>query len=276
MRKLSLTNGRLTVDILPDCGGAISVLRWMDSERRSFDLLRAASENEIASRLASALSCVPLPPLATPDNSHEAIPNPADLAEWTVQDASNIRATLTLHQDAGKPDNAPASYQLLQRFELADGGLRILFTITNIGVRPMPARAGLRLRPDLRGGCVLKGAVSHIEAMQRPPMPEAPSLTAAGLAAGYRLAGQEMHVMLNHVRRDLRFEWPQDNLALVVTPLQGLDFIGIDYNPVAQEIWLTPLSHIAADPAGVTGGNPLQQGDSLSATLLLSAMQLTP
>ena len=283
MRKISLTNGKLTVEILPDSGGAISVFRWMDSHRRSFDLLRPARESEITNRLAGAMSCIPVTPFATPGNqtAHQQAAGPvhADLAEWTVQDASNVRATLTLHKEAGASDSLFSNCQLLQRFELGLDGLRIQFTITNIGVRPISARAGLRLRPDIRGACILRGTVPHIEkadpAEDKPPTRAAMILSPAELAAGYRLAGQELHVMLKHVRQEFRYEWPEDNLALTVTPLQGFDFIGLDYNAEEQEIWLTPLSHMAPSLDGMTGGNQLMQGDSLSASLLLSAVPLS-
>lgn len=282
MRKISLTNGELAVEILPDCGGAISGFRWMDSHRRYFDLLRAARESEIAIRLAGAMSCLPVTPFATPGNltAHRqaAGPIPANLVEWTVQDASNVRATLTLHREAGASDSLFPSCQLLQRFELGIDGLRIQFTITNVGVRPMLARAGLCLRPDIRGAGVLRSTVPHIEradpAEDKPPTKAATLISPAGLAAGYRLARQKLHVMLEHARREFRFEWPEDNLALAVTPLQGFDYMGLDYNVDEQAIWLTLLSHRAAGRDGITGSHQLMQGDSLSASLLLSAVPL--
>ena len=282
MRKISLTNGKLTVQILPDCGGAISGFRWMDSHRRYFDLLRAARESEIAIRLAGAMSCLPVTPFATPGilTAHQQAAGriPADLAEWTVQDASNTRATLTLRTEAGAPDSLFPNCQLLQRFELGIDGLGIQFTITNIGVRPMLAHAGLRLRPDIRGAGVLRTTVPHIErvdpAEDRPPTMAAILLSPAGLAAGYRLARQELHVMLENARGEFRFEWPEDNLALAITPLQGFDYMGLDYNADEQEVWLTPLNHRAAGMDGITGGHQLMQGDSLSASLLLSATPL--
>lgn len=268
MRKISLTNGALTVEILPDCGGAISAFRWMDSHNRPFDLLR----------IADAPPCIPLTLFALPDSSgpHPRAANGlfADLAEWTVQDASNIRATLTLHREMpAEPGGGVSHYQLLQRFELGPEGLRIQFTITNIGVRSIPAEAGLRLRPDMRGVGRVRGVAPLIEMM--PGTDNAVSRwTPAGLAAGYRLGEQELHVMLGHVRRDIRYEWPDDRLALVVAPLQGFDFIGLDYYPAQTEFWLTLMSHMPDAGAGITDTNMLQQGDSLSAALLLSAVPL--
>lgn len=265
MRKISLTNGRMAVEILPDCGGAISVLRWIAPDRTACDLLRPARKEDIQARRAAGMSCIPLSPFTQPGRMQ------ADPAEWTVQDASNIRATLTLHTEAGGTDGRASICQLLQRFELSPNGLRLQLTITNIGVRPLPVRAGLRLRPELRRECVLRGALSHIDA---PASAQNRDLTPAAQAAGYRLGADALHVRLHLLRRDIRLEWPEEKMALSISPLQGFDIIGLDYSPAEREFSLTPLSDFPAGPGDGPGGMLLQQGDSLSAALLLSLVSL--
>lgn len=263
MRKISLTNGRVAVEILPDCGGAISVLRWIAPDHTACDLLRPARKEDIQAAHAPGMSCIPLSPFIHTDRTQD------DPAEWTVQDASNIRATLTLHTEAGGTDGPAASCQLLQRFELSPDGLRLQLTITNIGVRPLPVRAGLRLRPELRGECLLRGAISHMDGPDQNR-----DLTPATLSAGYRLGTQALHVRLHQLRRDIRLEWPEGKIALSISPLQGFDIIGLDYSPAEREFSLTPLSDVPAGAGNGPDGRLLQQGDSLSAALLLSPVSL--
>ncbi len=275
MRKISLTDGKFSVEILPDCGGAISALRWIAPTGQTFDLLRPARAEDIAGRIADRMSCVPVTSFAASEAGGSA---QIDLAEWIVQDASNIRATLTLHKEAGhkkvgKNEALQSSYQLLQRFELGPKGLRIQLTLTNIGVKPMPARTGLRLHPDWRGENILRGALTPVDAAGQA-RPGSHSPTATDLAAGYPLARQDIEVCLRYQGREIRYEWPEERLALVLSLVEGFDYVGLNYNAGRHEIWLTPLSRLTADGSAFFGTGLLQQGDSLSAILLLSTAAL--
>ena len=268
MRKISLTDGRFTVEILPDCGGAIAALRWRAPTGRTFDLLRPAMPDDIARRDFAHMACLPLTPSRPAGNVELDDPPPA-LAEWTVQDASNIRATLTLQEDAasGKFPNAgrPASYQLLQRFELIPGGLAIVYTITNLGVTPMPARAALRLRIDGRTENILRGPLLQVVAEGAAP-------SVSELAAGLPLAGRDLRIRLRS-SHEISITKPEERLLLTLNLERGLDFLDLECDARRREIFLSPLSHHDTDKAP---GCLLQQGDSLSAALRIAGQALTP
>lgn len=264
MRKISLTDGRLSVEILPDCGGAISALRWISPAGKTFDLLRTARAEDIAERNADQMSCIPVAPATSPENG---------LAEWIVQDASNIRATLTLHQEAGENEALQSSYQLLQRLALDAKGLRIDLTVTNIGTRPLAARTGLRLHPDWRGESILRGNLTPVD-MDGKPSDDALHPTTSDFAAGFRFGGQDVDILLRHLRPEIQYEWPEERLALMLNQIQGNEYVRLEYKANQHDIWLTSLSHPGTDNADTSGTSTLQKGDSLSASLLLSPIML--
>ncbi len=264
MRKISLTDGRLSVEILPDCGGAISALRWISPAGKTFDLLRPARAEDIAERNADQMSCIPVAPATSPEDR---------LAEWIVQDASNIRATLTLHKDAGENEALQSSYQLLQRLALDAKGLRIDLTVTNIGTRPLAARTGLRLHPDWRGESILRGNLTPVD-MNGKPSDDALRPTTSDFAAGFRFGGQDVDILLRHLRPEIQYEWPEERLALMLNQVQGNEYVRLEYKANQHDIWLASLSHPGTDNAGTSGTSTLQKGDSLSASLLLSPIIL--
>lgn len=274
MRKISLTDGKLSVDIVPDCGGAISALRWRAPSGQICDLLHPAAAGAISGRVANAFSCLPI---ASFGNIGPQGDVPGDLAEWTVQDASNIRATLTAHKEAGAlQDPGPAAHwtcQILQRLELGLNGLRLQLTVTNIGVQPMPARIGMRLHVSMHDQTILRGSFAPVALSgMSASAPAAPS--AGSFADGFSPGRRDVHVCQRNLGREVRFEWPREELALRLILAQGLDFVRLDYNADQRELWLTPLSHTGAPTVDTAGCQILQQGDSLEACLILSAAPL--
>lgn len=260
MRKISLTDGRLSVEILPDCGGAISALRWVSPGAKTFDLLRPASAHDIAGRNTDQMSCIPISPV--PGLNQEP-------AEWIVQDASNVRATLTLHKEPDKNEAQQSSYQLLQRLALDANGLRIDLTVTNIGTKPLLARTGLRLHPDWRGEAILRGDVAPVDQNESSGRDtRQPGIS--DFAGGLRFSEQNIDIVLRHLRSHIQYEWPEESLALMLTLIQGNEYVRLEYNARRREIWLTPLSHPGTDDAGAPAATMLYLGDSLSASLLLS------
>lgn len=246
MRKLSLDDGRLSLDIVPDCGGGLSALRWLAPAGQPIDLLCPASVQEIAARNPARMSCVPMAFL----NARQT-PEPA--APWTVQDASNVRATLTLHHET-----AQQVYQILQRFELYPNGLHLQLTLTNIGARPLPVGIGLRLRPALQEDAHLRGALI--------PLDRQCAISAAQFAQGYPLTHHSGRLFLHHAAHEIYFAWPQHGFALSLLPDTELGFLEVDTRHAQQEIPVTLLSDRDAATPSV-----LKQGDSLSALLILSA-----
>lgn len=278
MRKISLTDGAVSVEILPDCGGAISALRWRTPAGHTYDLLHCASAQDIAAQNARQMSCLPIPCLEDSGNASDGLfitdAAQTGLAEWTVQDASNIRSTLTLHQECGHPKNPPFVYQILQRFELGAQGLMIQITVTNLGVRPMPTRIGLRLRFKWHGGAILRGSLAPLASANAGAIGALLPI-ADELAVGYRLAAQDVYMCLQHLGYKIFWGWPEKGLQLALGLERGFDYLVLEYHADEQEIWLTPLSHYRHGNQGGSANQLLHQGDSLTAGLLLSPALLT-
>ena len=258
MRKLSLDNGEYSLEILPDFAGALSALRWTAPSGQVFNLLRPASGEDLLSQNSAGLSLLPLAageqPLTEP-------------GRWMVQDASNIRATLTW-QNGQDHEGGALSCQLLQRFELKPDGLRILLSLTNLGVKPLPAQIALRLRPDWRGESRLRGDLAPVAANpgRLPGMAE--------FREGLALGRDDRELCLGLHGPAIDFLWPEDHLALTLSFVSGLNFLFLEHHPQAGEIFLSPYSHMPGTPNTAPGFIILQQGDSLAANLHLSARRL--
>ena len=259
MRKIRLTNGRFSVDILPDCGGALGALRWHTPEGLVHDMLASASAGDIAEQSTANMSCLPIAVYA------QAITGCDTLDEWTVQDASNIRATLTRHEE-GAAKTPHWNCQALQRFELTQDGLHVRYTLTNIGVAPVPARIGLRLRLNGRANMQLRGEMEPVMGTTDSPSCPPPG----NFRTGFQFLDQNVQITLRHKKNEFFCTWPEDRLMLKFTLDHGLNYIGVDYRAAQKQVWLTPLSHAPKDETGHPAFQILQQGDSLEAILFLS------
>lgn len=260
----------MSVDILPDCGGALGALRWRAPAGQTYDILRPANAQTICDRVADRLSCLPITPFGDTGVRRDV---QRDLAEWTVQDASNVRATLTVHKELAASDahaSAPHwSCQILQRFELVRDGLRVQLTVTNVGVQPMPARIGLRLHLMTYGQMIIRGQfepVASTGALEHGLTPPSAEM----FAAGFCPAQQDIHLYQRCLGNDIRIEWPQEKLQLTLSLMQGLEYVRLDYDAAQRELWLSPLSHANSSAADTHSIQILQQGDSLEASLILS------
>lgn len=258
MRKLSLDNGEYSLEILPDLAGALSAFRWTAPSGQVFNLLRPAAGADLLSRNAGRLS---LTPLVASDQGL------AEPERWTVQDASNIRATLTW-QNGQDHESGALSCQLLQRFELTPDGLKILLSLTNLGVQPMPAQIALRLRPDWRGQSRFRGEVTAISATtgRMPGMAE--------FSAGLALGREDLELCLGLPGSSVEFLWPEDRMALTLSFVSGFKFLVLEDAPQRREIHLSPYSHMPGTQNAAPGFINLKQGDSLAANLQLSAHKL--
>lgn len=246
MRKLSLNDGRLSLDIIPDCGGGVSSLRWMTPTGNPFDFLRAPREQN-----ASDPGGMAYLPLLSMGNGGALGPG----GPWMVQDASNVRATLTWHHE-----DARHIYQFLQRFELGPKGLQVLMTLTNIGVQPLLAGIGLRMRLTRQAEMTVQGALTPAEA--------GCAVTAGQLAQGYSLCDSNARLCLMPLAKVMTLGWPLQQIALKLEPDSGFGFLDMDGGD-QKEIALTWRSHRAGMEL-----SQLKQGDSLSARLICAAHAL--
>jgi aldose 1-epimerase len=151
---LKLTAGRLSVELSPSVGGAISAFDWVD-EGSSRPILRKCH-----SPLEKVLdaSCFPLVPYVNRirdgrftfrGREVRIAPNmPGDfsplhgqgwLNAWSIEQADARRATLDYHHAAGE---WPWTYEARQEIALDEGGLSVRLTCCNRSDEPMPCGLG--------------------------------------------------------------------------------------------------------------------------------------
>jgi aldose 1-epimerase len=148
---IRLAAGDWSADVLPELGGAIGRLDW-----RGRAILRPTPEGT-DSVLETA--CFPLVPYAnridrgtfdwqgrrvvlgaTPGFEPHALHGTGWLTSWTVAEADDRSARLTLTQAAGA---WPWAWSAEQRIALDETGLTIRLSLTNEDARPMPGGVGL-------------------------------------------------------------------------------------------------------------------------------------
>lgn len=158
-RPISLRAGDLTLDVVPNIGGAIAGLRSGEVE-----LLRRMGEAALAARDVRQAGCFPTIPysnrmrectlrfrgrvhrLAPNFGSHpHSIHGNAWQRAWTVAESGAASATLVFEHDAAGSRAAewPFAYRATQRFDLDADGLTIALELVNTGDSPAPAGIGL-------------------------------------------------------------------------------------------------------------------------------------
>jgi aldose 1-epimerase len=148
---VTLTAGRLTLDLNPATGGSISALRW-DGE---WPVMRAPSGADDDVLDAASFPLVPFVNrirggcFTVRGREVRLAPNMAGdpsplhgqgwLGAWTVEEASYTRAVLTFSHAAGE---WPWSYDARQEIALDAGGLSLRLTCRNRSADPMPCGLG--------------------------------------------------------------------------------------------------------------------------------------
>ncbi len=152
---VTLTAGKLRLELSPSIGGSISAFEWaMDGPARP--ILRnshSSGENVLDA------SCFPLVPYVNrirngcftfrgrevrlkPNMAGDPSPLHGQgwLSAWTIEEADERRAILLFHHAAGE---WPWDYDATQEFTLDEGGYRVRLTCRNISRDPMPCGLGL-------------------------------------------------------------------------------------------------------------------------------------
>lgn len=148
MHKISLRNDNYAVEILPALGGAISSFRACAASGEEFDLLAPAdlaAPNNVTGGANGQFAAQPRLPFVTEAAASRVNGGKIANSHWTVQDASDVRATLTCYFSSTTTEQ-PWEFQLLQRIVIQPEGLQIYLALTNIGKQPMPAQLGMALR----------------------------------------------------------------------------------------------------------------------------------
>lgn len=149
-----LAVGKLRLVLNPSIGGSISAFEWIDADSRRPILRKCNSESQNVLDVAS----FPLVPFSNrirggrfafrgrevrqqPNMAGD--PNPLHgqgwLSGWSVEEATDDRAVLGFHHEAGE---WPWDYEAGQEFGLDEGGLSLRLTCRNISDQPMPCGLG--------------------------------------------------------------------------------------------------------------------------------------
>lgn len=281
MRKISLDNGVAAVDIQPECGG-ISGLR-IKRDTPPTNLLWPTAETDIASGNIEQMSYVPITPFTgTPAGgsftfegrkTHIAAAGQAGglpSRRWIVQDASNVRATLTFFHEAGA-DGWPWAYQVLQRFELIETTVRIYLAITNVGTDIMPGAIGLSFNiAPLDGALLYGGGITSAQ-------------TGAGLQAdtgmqansGCQLGKRAFATRLDGTDSPPRIVWPGAHRTLELAADRAFAYMNVAGSqpncPVRVILSSRAIAagDLTCDGDAGTDMAMLNQGDTLDGAVLL-------
>jgi aldose 1-epimerase len=156
MQLLSLHSGRLAVDLAPSAGGSIARFTAVDS----FDVLRPAGADALASGRGNDTACYPLVPFSNRiANGRLAVGSEVIFLQanwpgvrhpmhgdgwarsWGVQRQDPCSADLAYVHDG--QDGWPFRYRARQSFRLMDDRLVVGMAIENRENRPVPAGLGL-------------------------------------------------------------------------------------------------------------------------------------
>jgi aldose 1-epimerase len=151
---VTLSSGRLRLELNPSVGGAISAFEWTE-DGSARPILRKCNSPLEKVLEASSFPLVPYVnrirggAFAFRGREVRIAPNMANdisplhgqgwLNPWTVEGATESTATLTYRHEAGE---WPWSYEARQDFTLDDGGYSVRLTCTNISDDPMPCGLG--------------------------------------------------------------------------------------------------------------------------------------
>jgi aldose 1-epimerase len=152
--RVTLTAGKLRIELSPSIGGAISAFEWIDGER-SRPILRKC--NSSLENVLDASSFPLVPYVNRIRTGHFTFrerevriapnmagdPNPLHgqgwLNPWRVEEASNSVAVLSYRHSAGE---WPWDYDARQELALDDHGLSLRLTCRNASTEPMPCGLG--------------------------------------------------------------------------------------------------------------------------------------
>lgn len=182
---VTLSSGRLKLELSPATGGAISAFEWIDGDEVRPILRKSPSPLE---RIIDA-SCFPLVPYVNRIRGGEfsfgevrvrLAPNMAGdpsplhgqgwLGSWEVENAGEQQADLEFHHARGE---WPWDYEARQSFQLDDGGFSVTISCRNLGPGAMPCGLGLhpyfpcgaetRIDTDVRIAWTIDGKVLPVE-----------------------------------------------------------------------------------------------------------------
>ncbi len=287
-QRISLADGELTLELLPDLGAAVASLR-----HQGRDVLRPAPPATGDPFETAAFALVPFanriaggrfrvggrevliernaPGQAHPLHGH------AWRRPWRVQSAARDSALLSFEHP---PDRWPWHYAVAQRFTLHAGSLEVRLTLENLDSTPMPA--GLGWHPYFRKG---RGAL--LEANLEGVWLTDEELLPVRLAHGTRFArwgrgdalAQPQLIDHCHTGWDgvARILLPEERLCLTLTASRELHWLHI-YSPPDRDFFcIEPVSQMPdavnrSAPPALTGHRLLAPGERFEVSVTLSVV----
>ena len=285
---VSLAYGDYALDVLPQLGGALAGLRF-----RGLEVLRRTPPGT-DEPLSSA--GFPLVPFANriahgrfrfgavevrldrnaPEQAHP-LHGQAWRHPWSVESRSSREIALTYEHGPGQ---WPWRYGARQVLTLDADGLRVQLSLVNRADEPMPAGLGwhpyFHRSPRMR----LRTEVARVWLTDEECLP---TRAAPGSHFGdwKRAEALPEERLIDHCfegwsgRAEL--DWPEEALCVRLTAEWPLRWLHVFVPPGADFLCLEPVSHMPdalnrAEPAEITGLRVLAPGETLAATVRLSAV----
>ncbi|MDH4060453.1 MAG: aldose 1-epimerase [Aquincola sp.] len=269
-----LRAGELRLALRPDLGASVAGL-WLGDT----PVLRSTEPAALQGPRASG--CFPLAPYSnrlgyrhfrwqgrdhtTAPNFEEAYPHSLHGTSWkepwrvTHADATSAVLSLTHHTDV----HWPFTFDLMQRFELAPGGLRVSLVLTNIDARTQPVGLGWHPYFPKRSRSRI-----HIECSGRwesDPVTHLPTRRVAQKG----IDGEVRHLDYDHCFDGWQGAARVRDEALAVSITSSLDHLVVFTPPARDYFCVEPVSHVSnaiqmADPAA-HGLVALEAADTLEA-----------
>lgn len=258
---VSLRDGRASVAVAPEIGGAIAAYRWRVGDS-VVDWMRPASENALRTRDVERLSCFPLFPYSNRVRGGRfrfggrdiALPAPSGADphaehghgwrrawEWE-QLAPNRMAFRYRHA----PDAWPWAYEAGQLIELTERTLKVTLSIGNLGTAAMPCGMGLHPYFPRCDGSRLTAPVERMWRTDADVLPVELEFCSPERdpARGIRIGDESLDNCFVGWSGRARIDWPGESRSLAIDadpPLRAL----VLYTPPQEDFFcVEPVSNV--------------------------------
>lgn len=285
---ISLSDGDLTLELLPELGAAVATFRYQGRDVLRPTPLGASDPFEtaafalapFANRIADGRFRVGDREVRIPRNApNQAHPlhGHAWRNPWRVESATRDSATLTFEHSA---DSWPWHYSVTQTLTLRGDSLEVALSLENRDATPMPAGLGWHPYFHKGPGAELK---THLEGVWLTDEEYLPVRLAHGTRFGQWGRGDE--VARPELVDNCHTGWPgvaeillpAERLRLALTANRALHWLHI-YSPPDQDFFcIEPVSHMPnainrSAPPAITGQKLLAPAERFDARVTLSVV----
>jgi len=287
--RLALADGDLTLELLPDLGAAVAILRY-----QGIDVLRPTPEGTDDPFETASFALVPYanriadgrfrvgerevriernaPGQAHPLHGH------AWRRPWRVESAARDQAVLSFEHAA---DSWPWHYSATQSLTLRSDSLEVALCLENRDSMSMPAGLGWHPYFHKGPGTQLK---AHVEGVWLTDEESLPVRLAHGTRFGQWSRGDRLvrSELIDHCHTGwsgvAEILLPETGLSLALTASRALRWLHI-YSPPGKDFFcIEPVSHMPnavnrSAPAALTGQKLLAPGERFDARVTLSVVK---